>query len=194
MSRAHDFNPGKLTYGSDNTESRTRLRELMLFVAERCQYDPNFGVTKLNKILFYCDFFAFAKLGKPITGIPYNKLPYGPVPTAAESTRRQMERDEDIVITSGGRSSFHPQRMVPLRDANLTLFSGPEVALVDGIIEALSDSTGSQLRDLSHGKAWQAVEMGQTIPYEAVFVSDEPYTEEDVARAHELIAAGELED
>ncbi len=194
MSRANEFNPGKLTYGSDNEESRARLRELMLFIAERCEYDPHFGVTKLNKILFYCDFFAFAKLGKPITGMPYNKLAYGPVPTGAENARRKMEQDGDVVITSAGRSSFRPQRMVPLREADLTLFSGPEVALVDDIIEALSGSTGSQLRDISHGKAWQAVAMHQAIPYEAVFVSDEPYTEEDVARAHELIAAGELED
>ena len=88
MSRAQDFNPDKLTYGSDNAESRRRLRELMLFVAERCQYDPHFGVTKLNKILFYCDFFAFARFGKSITSMPYNKLSYGPVPTAAEGTRR----------------------------------------------------------------------------------------------------------
>ncbi len=194
MKKASEFNPSELTYGSDNEESRERLRELMLFVAERCQYDPHFGVTKLNKILFYCDFFAFAKLGKPITGMPYNKLSYGPVPIAAESTRGQMQHDEDVVVTSGGRSSFRPQRMVPLRDADLNLFSGPEIALVDGIIEALSDATGSELRDISHGKAWQAVELGQAIPYEAVFISDEPYTEEDVARAHELIAAGEIED
>lgn len=194
MSRASEFNPGRLTYGSDNEESRARLRELMLFVAERCQYDPKFGVTKLNKILFYCDFFAFAKLGKPITGMPYDKLPYGPVPKAAESTRRQMERDEDVFVPPEGYSPSRLRRMVPRRAANLNLFSGPEIALVDGIIEALSDATGSQLRDLSHGKAWQSVEMYQTIPYEAIFVSDEPYTEEDIARAHELIAAGELED
>ena len=194
MKKASEFNPGELTYGSDDEESRARLRELMLFVAERCQYDPHFGVTKLNKILFYCDFFAFAKLGKPITGMPYNKLPYGPVPTAAESTRRRMERDEDVFVPPEGYSPSRLKRMIPRRDADLNLFSGPEIALVDGIIEALSDATGSQLRDMSHGKAWQAVEMGQAVPYEAVFLSDEPYTEEDIARAHELVTSGAIDD
>lgn len=194
MSSAREFDPKTLTYGSDNKESRERLRELMLFVAERCQDDPNFGVTKLNKILFYCDFMAFAKFGKPITGISYNKLPFGPVPTGAESTRWQMEKDEDMFVTSEGYTPGRTKRIVARRDANLNLFSGPEIALVDGIIEALSGATGSELRDLSHGMAWQSVELHQAIPYEAVFVSDEPYTEEDVARAHELIALGELED
>ena len=137
---------------------------------------------------------AFAKFGKPITGISYNKLPFGPVPTGAESTRRQMEKDEDLFVTQEGYSPFRTKRIVARREADLNLFSGPEIALVDGVIEALSGATGSQLRDLSHGKAWQSVELHQAIPYEAIFVSDEPYTEEDVARAHELIASGELED
>ena len=185
---------GKLTYGADDSGSRVRLRELMLFVAERCQDDPKFGVTKLNKILFYCDFFAFAKFGKPITGVPYNKLPYGPVPTGAENARRKMEQDGDVLVPPEGFSPFRPKRMVPCREPDLTLFSGPEIALVDGIIGVLSEATGSQLRDMSHGKAWQAVGPNQAIPYEAVFLSDEPYSEEDVARAHELVVSGEIED
>ena len=194
MGGASEFDPANLTYGSDNPESRKRLRELMLFVADRCQDDPNFGVTKLNKILFHCDFMAFAKFGKPITGIPYNKLSFGPVPTAAEATRHKLEKEGDAFMTSEGYSPFRTKRLIPRREADLHLFTGPEIALVDGIIEALSGATGSQLSDLSHGKAWQAVEMQQAIPYESVFVSDGPYTEEDVARAHELIAQGELED
>lgn len=194
MSEAKKFDPGTLTYGSDNEESRARLRELMLFVAERCLDDPQFGVTKLNKILFYCDFRAFAKFGKPITGISYNKLPYGPVPTGAESTRQQMERDEEIFVTSEGYSPFLIKQIVPRRAANLDMFSGPEMALIDDVISALADATGSQVRNLSHGKAWNSVEMHEAIPYEAIFISDEPYTEADIARAHELIALGELED
>lgn len=194
MSRARNFRSGGLTYGSDNKETRARLRELMLFIAERCQNDPNFGLTKLNKILFYCDFMAFGKFGKPITGIAYNKLPYGPVATGAESTRRQMERDGEIFVSPDGYSPFRPKRVVPRRTADLNIFSGPEVALVDGVIAALTDATGAQLRDLSHGKAWETVEMHEAIPYEAVFISDEPYMEADVARVRELIALGELED
>jgi hypothetical protein len=194
MDGSREFNTDTLTYGSDNPESRARLRELMLFVAERCQDDPNFGLTKLNKILFYCDFLAFGKFGKPITGVPYNKLPYGPVPTGAEIMRRRMENDGDIFVPPDGFSPFRPRRIMPRRAADLAMFSGPEVALVDGVISALAGVTSSQARDLSHGAAWRAVEMYEAIPYEAVFVSDQPYTEADVARAHELIALGELED
>src|SRR5215212_819612 len=105
----------------------------------------------------------------------------------AQRTRAgRVEQDGDVFMSPEGYSPFRPRHIIPRRDADLTLFSGPEVALVDGIIEALSGATGSQLRDMSHGKAWQAVGMHQVIPYESIFLSDEPYTEEDIARAHEL--------
>ena len=194
MGGLHKFKPEELTYGSDNTETRARMRELVLFIAERCQDDRNFGVTKLNKILFYCDFMAFGKFGKSITGATYNKLPYGPVPTGAESVRQQMEKDGEIFVTLEGYSPFRTKRVVPSRTANLNIFSGPEVALIDGVISALGDATTSQVRDLSHGKAWRSVRMHQPIPYEAVFISDEPYTEADIARAQELVELGVLED
>jgi hypothetical protein len=194
MSKASEFNPENLTYGSDNKESRERLRELMLHIAELSHGDPRFGLTKLNKILFYCDFMAFGKFGKSITGTSYEKLQFGPVPSNVESVRRQMRQDDDIYLDSVGYGTFATTRIVARRSADLNLFSGPEVALVDRIVDEFSDLTGSQLRDLSHGRAWQAVEMFEAIPYETVFVSDEPYTEEDIARAHELIALGELED
>lgn len=194
MDTAHTDGRRDLTYGLDNRDTRERLRELMLFVAERCQDDPNLGFTKLNKIVFYCDFLAFGKFGKPITGASYDKLPFGPVATGSEITRRQMERDGDIFVAADAHSPFRPKRVLPRRSANLDMFSGPEIALVDGIINALAGATSSQVRDLSHGKAWQAVEMHEAIPYEAAFLSDRPYSEEDVARARELIEAGELED
>ena len=62
MSSAREFSPRNLTYGSDSKESRKRLRELMLFVAERCQDAPNFGVTKLNKILFLLRFHGLCEV------------------------------------------------------------------------------------------------------------------------------------
>jgi hypothetical protein len=55
-----------LTFGSDDQESRERLRQLILFIAERCRADPGFGMTKLVEILFRADFESFARYGKPI--------------------------------------------------------------------------------------------------------------------------------
>ena len=194
MSGTREFKPENLTYGSDNEESRERLRELILYIIELSHDDPRFGVTKLNKILYFCDFTAFGKFGKPITGISYEKYPYGPVPAGVENTRGQMVRDDDIFLPPEKYGALGIQHFVALRPANLNLFSGPEVSLIDGIVLALSGATGSQLRDISHGKAWQSVGDFERIPYELAFISDEPPSEEAIARAHELVELGELED
>lgn len=194
MSRAHESNPENLTYGNDTPRTRERLGELMLFIADRCEDDPDFGVTKLNKILYYCDFLAFAKLGEPITGISYNKLPYGPVPTAAQIVRDKMHQEGEIVITQEGSVSFRLSRVVPVREANLSLFTGPQVALVDSVIQAVEGANARLLTDITHGNAWKVLSYNDAVPYEFVFISDAPYTEEDIARAEELVAAGEIED
>ena len=70
-----------MTFGSDNEEAKRALRELILFIADRCEDEPTFGATKLNKILFYADFLSYALYGEPIAGVTYRKLERGPVPT-----------------------------------------------------------------------------------------------------------------
>ncbi len=179
--------PENLTYGSDSPESREKLRELMLFVAERCQNDGNFGVTKLNKVLFYADFLSFAKYGKSITGISYNKLPFGPAPTASEAIRSEMEDGDEIFVTKQGYSPYQTHRVIPRRAANLDLFRARDIALVDGVIEALAGLGGKQVSDLSHGRAWKAAGDFERIPYETTFVDDTPLTEADVVAAHDMI-------
>ena len=49
--------------------------------------------------------------------------------------------------------------------------------------------TAAKTSQRSHGKAWRAaVSEGELIPYEAVFVSDAPIDQSDIARTHELAA------
>jgi hypothetical protein len=62
---------------------REKLRELILHVARRSEGDIAFGVTKLNKLLFFIDFLACLRFGKPITGEEYQKLDNGPARMAS---------------------------------------------------------------------------------------------------------------
>jgi hypothetical protein len=73
-----------------------------------------------------------------------------------------------------------------LEDPNLDLFSGRDISIVDGWIRFFWNMTAKAVSDYSHGKAWKLAGEAQLIPYEAVFISDEPVTDEDVARAREL--------
>ena len=55
-----------------------KFKQLILYLAERSGDDPGFAATKLNKLMYFCDFEAYRQLGRSITGARYQKLPWGP--------------------------------------------------------------------------------------------------------------------
>jgi len=42
------------------------FEELVLYFSSRSDDDPKFSATKLNMLIFFADFLAYAYLGKPI--------------------------------------------------------------------------------------------------------------------------------
>jgi len=175
------------TFEFHDAGGEDRLRELILYVAQKCQGDPKFGATKLNKILWWSDFLAYAERGKPITGVAYMRLGNGPVPRRLVPIREQMKAAGDIVIrevpTFGGRTQ---QRIEPMRPPDLSKFSASDIDLVHNVIDALWNKTAKGVSTLSHGKAWEVAEDRGPIPYEAVFLSDAPINRYDVARGKAL--------
>src|SRR5438034_10969942 len=87
-----------LTFKFEEIDGQARLRELILYVSQRCANDPTFGATKLNKILFYADFFSYFRFGEPIAGIEYQRLPNGPAPKQLLPVRRQMLAEGDLAM------------------------------------------------------------------------------------------------
>jgi hypothetical protein len=170
------------------TENEARYRELVLYICQKCATDPKFGATKLNKILYFSDFLAYATLGEPITGFEYQRLPNGPAPRRMVPMRAQMEERRDLglqeVRLKGGRTQH---RVVNLRVPDLGVFTAEQIALVDRIIEELWNLDAEEVSDLSHRMmGWKVADMNETIPYETVFISSGPLTETDVERAREL--------
>lgn len=175
------------TYRFADGNAEQRLRELILYVAEKCQGDPKFGATKLNKILWWADFLAYGQRGKPITGVEYMRLPQGPVPKRYLPVSEQMKADGvfdlAIVSTYGG---YQQKRPVALRPANLNVFTPDDIAIVDHVIAALRHKTAKGVSTQSPGKAWEVAEDRGLIPYEAVFLSNDPINRDDVTRTKAL--------
>ena len=78
------------TFKFDDLDGEKRLAELMLHIAHRCEDDPGFGATKLNKILWWSDFLSYARNGEPITGVEYQRLGNGPAPKRLVPIRKKM--------------------------------------------------------------------------------------------------------
>jgi len=165
-----------------------KFKELLLYISEKCAHDRRFGAVKLNKILFFSDFIAYAQLGNPISGFEYQKLQNGPAPRNLVQIRKQMENDRELALQEVPLKSGKIQkRTVNLRRPNLNLFSAEEIALVDRVVTVLSDKYAEEVSDLSHREVgWKVVAMNETIPYETAFISDEPLTPIEIQRGREL--------
>ena len=131
-------------------KSDERLKELILYIATKCDDSHNLGAVKLNKILFLADFTAYKSFGQPITGSEYMRLPNGPAPRRLKPVRQQMVEDGDIKVIEQdlGSPLFKPmQKIVPLRKADVSHFTADEIVLVDTIIEAAAGLTGAEPQD-----------------------------------------------
>ncbi len=157
-----------------------KLRELIVYVVHKSLGDRYFGKTKLNKILFFADFAAFRETGRSITGAVYQHLPQGPCPQQILPVLKTM--GGDVVEFEEPVGGYVQKRLVPRRVADLSAFTGPEIAIVDRILDDLGPLTNGQVSDLSHKTiAWRITEDGQEIPYgAALFAHDEP-TDEDLS-------------
>jgi len=167
-----------------------KFRELVIHIAQRSAGDPTFGPIKLNKILFHADFIAYGQLGHPITGIEYVKLEHGPGPKGFVEIQNSMVENRDIALEKFPPGRGEPKyRIVALRDPNFSAFTPQEIALVDQWIDELRDVDPYEISEVTHGyRGWRiAPALGETIPYGAVFLSDEPPTTYEIQRGQELI-------
>ena len=176
-----------------NMNSEARLRELILYVADQCLTDSRFGLTKLNKILYFADFRSYEYYGEPITGVEYMKLQKGPVVKSIWSVLKAMENDGDLLEYKERAMDYDRHRFIALRDANLDLFKPRDIALIDQIIREFWDKTAGEVSDISHGIAWTVANLYESIPYEAALLADIPPTEEEVRKMTDLVHASDRE-
>ena len=174
------------------TESITydpaKFRELIVYIAQR-SVDADIGDVKLNKILFFSDFYAYGFLGRPITGAEYQKQPMGP-------TARRLLPERRVLVGEGAVSVDEPQYLSPTRTThpnrkpNTALFADEELALVDEVIEMFKNSGTNEVSEFSHSVSagWKVVEMRETIPYSTVFVSASKPPRAAFDRGRELAA------
>jgi hypothetical protein len=159
-----------------------RLRQLILYVSLRCEKAERFGRIKLNKIIWRADFEAYAQRKLPVTGRMYQKLEYGPAAKEILPLLTEMQKIgqiEYIETDFGEDRSGEPiieQRPIAKIPPNLAYFTRADLAFVEDSIDYYWDKTGTEASDDSHGMAWQARNLRETIHYELAYLSDEQIT------------------
>jgi hypothetical protein len=142
----------------DATDAR-KMKELILYLAVRSEEDPRFSSTKLNKLLFYCDFLAYLKLGNSITGQSYWKLPFGPAPKTMLPILGQMQQDGDCDEVRRDYFGLEQRRGKARRSPEMAVFSAQELHLADEVLRDLWESSATEVSDLSHDFiGWKAAD------------------------------------
>jgi hypothetical protein len=164
-----------------------KFKELVLHVADRSQSDSTFGAVKLNKVLFFSDFLAFANFGQAITGAEYIKLNHGPAPKLMMPIRQAMEAEGDILVIQQEHFGYMQARVVPRRRPDFSEFTAREIALVDSVLESVKYANATELSELTHRLlGWKIAADRAVIPYESIFLAETLSTTWDELRAREL--------
>ena len=159
-----------------------KLTELILYITKLCVDDPFFGSTKLNKILYFSDFLAYANLGKAITGVAYQHLERGPAPKMLLPVRSRMIERGDLRLESRlDPFGYEQKRPVALREPSIELFETRQLELVKQVKIALSKASATEASNISHREVgWKTTKMKETIPYASIFLSDEPLSQAEI--------------
>lgn len=173
----------------DQVPNPHKMKQLALYIATKSEQDPSFGKVKLNKLLFYSEFFHYMKTGRSITGFSYIKMDYGPCPKGFHTIQAEMDEADQLKMQHTMRyQNFEQMRPIALVIPDLAEFTGEEIASVDGMIDTLSELNGSEVSALSHlFLGWRHSKNFEEIPYSVVRLSltqeFTPYRQEIVAQA-----------
>ena len=145
-----------------------KLDSLVHYVCARCENPSKLGATKLNKVLWYSDVFAFAQEGQSITGATYIKRQFGPVPKDILGARRRLEQSGATVERKALHHGYQQVQIIAVKPVDMSEFSASQISLVDTVIEAICSShTASSISSLSHDIVWESAEIGEEIPMAA---------------------------
>lgn len=131
--------------------SLERLRNLLLYFIHECGDVFN---TKMNKLLFYADFYHYRQHGQAISGLSYRAIKYGPVPVHWDRAYSLFDdvRQEIVEFDTGITGT----KLVSVSQPDLSLFSESEKDTLRKIAETFSQTTAKEISLVSHDEeAWK---------------------------------------
>jgi hypothetical protein len=175
------------------TDAMAKLRELIVYLAQRSAEDPRFGRVKMAKLLFFCDFAAAADLGESITGACYRKKPHGPLADEELLALRDLRDSGSIDVQEVNVFGHAQKHIVAWRDADISWLTPAQHELIDSMIERHWDDDAKTLSELSHEfPGWALAGMNDPIPYYTVFIAREAPSQADLDWAKGVVRQREL--
>lgn len=154
-----------------------KFKNLILYILEKCAGKPNIGETVLYKLLYFSDFNYYELYEEHLSGALYRKLPNGPVPLNVDTVLKSMVDNGELHLFKTSYYGYSQKRYMPLIGADLRLFNGAEMAVIDLVIDRLSGMSATDISNYSHeDMPWKASKEMDLIDYELAFYRTAPYS------------------
>lgn len=163
----------------------SKFKEVLLYVLKHVGSKPNVGEVVLYKLLYFIDFDYYEKYEEQLIGATYIKNHHGPTPKEFAKIVDEME-GKDLTKVRTKYFQYPQKKYLPLREPDLSILSAREKAVIDSVLERLSDKNANEISAYSHDDVpWLTAEDGHIIEYESVFYrtpaySVRSYDEEDI--------------
>lgn len=152
---------------------KARFKALVHYILEKCDDPKKLGATKLNKVLWYADTFAFRSTGQTISGeTHYVKRQFGPVPKKILAAINDLKSEKKILVRETEYFGKPKREYISLESADTSKFTSEEIEIVDAVLGVICDHhTAASISDMSHDLIWEAAELGEEIPVYAVLAA-----------------------
>ena len=130
----------------------TKVSETVVFL---CQ-GKGVSRTKLNKLLFYADFLHMKHFGSQVTGLPYVRLPHGPVPDQYELVFAALHAEGLIDLTEAERGENVTYMHRARRSPDIAVFTTTELQALTRVQAEFENKSAKDISRRSHQEdAWQ---------------------------------------
>jgi len=146
------------------------LKEMVMYISEKCKNIDTYAYTHLNKILHYSDIFWFAIHDESLSGEVYVKDKYGARATNVKIAELKLVSDGYLQVQP---KLFHNQwqsKPVVCKQYNYKLLTEEQKHHIDKFIRKLANRTASEVKKFNHEDfGWKTLKKNEVIPYESVF-------------------------
>jgi hypothetical protein len=170
-----------------------KFKDLVHYICHIADRDK-LGATKLNKILWYSDIISYVNRGESITGSVYKKQQFGPVPKDILPALDELSFEGKMLIRDISWYGNVRKEYLALAEPDISRFDTSEISLVDRITHDICHHfTAESISDSTHDIIWELAEVGEEIPYYAIYGAHlGEITEEDIRWGRDSIAKNEV--
>ncbi|MCP4091515.1 MAG: SocA family protein [Gammaproteobacteria bacterium] len=144
--------------------------EAIVYIAERLR-PQNSTIYTVVKLLYFADRIHLNDFGRLITGDRYVAMRNGPVPSKSYDIVKSVRGDGCSINAAHASSSFNitgKYNLVPLRKADVDLFSDSEIESLDKVIRKDGSKSFGELKRKSHDPAFKEADDNDFMSLESI--------------------------